>query len=174
MTDITLPLGDGRFRVDPVDLPPSLGGRGLLGMVAGNGFGPRDQRRKAARPDVLTLPLPPIPADSLLAGPVRADLHTAAGGDSDRLWVVDLCIEKSDGRLINLCEGVTKAPPDASQVTVPLGDVCFEPAGDERVMALVSGGAIPRWAPPQSAATQTVLPDSSVTITMSDGASRGH
>jgi predicted acyl esterase len=153
---LVLPLGSGAFAVDPRNLPPSLGGRGLVALTPGSGFGPRDQRRLAARPDVLAFPLTPSASGTVLAGPVTARLRVGAEGGGHRDWVVALCLEADDGHWDNLCEGVARCPVDAEEVEVPLGDVFVQVRPHQRLVVLVSGGSYPRWSPPSTPGRQTV------------------
>jgi hypothetical protein len=159
-------VGAGTFVVDPDDLPPALGGRGILVGIAGSGWGPRDQRPVAARPDVLCLPLAPVAAETLLAGPARAELLVAAEGGSPRQWTVVLCAEAPDGRLDVLTEGVADAPAVADTVAVPLGDVCVQLPAGARLVALVAGGSVPRWEPVGSGGRQHVREGSTVVLTV--------
>ena len=160
------PLGTGGFAVDPEDLPPALGGRALRVMVPDAGFGPRDQRPVAARADVLALPLERGPLT--LAGPVTARLRTAAQGGTTRDWTVTLCVEDAGGALNNLCEGITRARTDAPEVVVPLGDACVALTVGERLVALVAGGADPRWPAPAAPGEQRVLAGSRIELTVAD------
>lgn len=166
-TTVTLPLeGTGAFDVDPTNLPPALGGRGILVGIAGAGWGPHDQRPLAARPDVVALPVAPAAEATLLAGPVRARLNVAAEGGAARQWTVVLAAEQPDGRLDVLTEGVAQAPADATAVDVPLGDVCVVLPAGARLVALVAGGSVPRWAPVTMAGRQRVLDGSALVATV--------
>ncbi|ADB53202.1 CocE/NonD family hydrolase [Conexibacter woesei] len=157
-----LPLAaGGSFVVDPADLPPALGGRGLRMTVPDPGFGPRDQRPLAARDDVLALPLRDSAGPLTLAGPVTARLAVGADGGVTRDWVVTLCVERADGELFNVCEGIARAPVEADVVEVSLGDVCVFVEKEERLVALVAGGATPRWPAPAVPGTQHVRADGS-------------
>jgi predicted acyl esterase len=168
MTRVSLPLGSGTFVVDPGALPPSLGGRGLVATTPGSGYGPRDQRPIAARPDVLTFFLEPLPGSAVLAGPVTAQLRTSACGGQERDWAVTLCLEAQDGRWDNVCEGVSRCPVDADEVEVPLGDVCVQLEPGQRLVVLVAGGSFPRWAPPSTSGRQTVRTGSALEVGLSD------
>lgn len=168
----TLPLGAGSFVVDPDHLPPALGGRGLLSMIPGAGYGPRDQRALAARDDVLVLPAAPLTEGSLLAGRVRAELAVRADGGATRDWAVTLCVAEPGGALINVCEGIARCPVDAEAVSVDLGDLFIELRPEERLMCLVAGGSWPRWEPPSTPGRQHVTHGSSLVLSTLPGADR--
>jgi predicted acyl esterase len=161
---LALGLPGGDFEVRPEDLPPSLGGRGILVGAAGFGWGPRDQRPLVERPDVLRLE-PAATGATTLAGPALARLRIGASGGSRRQWTVVLCLRGADGRLDVLTEGVAQAPTKAATVDVPLGDLCVEVPADGRLVALVGGGSVPRWEAVQTAGRQQVLPGSELVVT---------
>jgi putative CocE/NonD family hydrolase len=163
---LALGLPGGEFEVRPEDLPPSLGGRGILVGVPGFGWGPRDQRPLADRDDVLCLEAPPLAAGpTTLAGPVAARLRVEARGGSVRQWTVVLCLRAPDGRLEVLTEGIAQAPTPADEVEVQLGDVCVAVPADSRLVALVGGGSVPRWEPVRTAGRQRVLDGSELVVT---------
>lgn len=162
-------MSGGAFDVDPSGLPRQRGGRGLLvSVTADMQFGPRDQSRVASRPDVLVLELCGFPKREhrTLAGPAVAELQTRSTGESPRQWVVTLCVATAQGKLINLAEGITEAPSGGSRVLVPLGNVCADIPMGAQLVALVSGGLVPRWRPPTAPATQVVLAGSEVRLTV--------
>lgn len=164
-SDRAFPLSEGEFAVDPTALPPSLGGRGILVGIPGNGWGPLDQTPLTRRPDVLTSPLAVLSEDTTLAGPAVARLRTAASGGSERHWTVVLCQQADDGRLDVLTEGIAAAPVDAECVDVPLGDLCLEMRAGSRLVALISGGSVPRWQPVTTAGHQRVRAGSHLVVT---------
>jgi len=153
--ELPLPHG-GAFPADPAAPVPALGGRALRLWAADPGYGIRDQRALAERDDVLAVPLAPLEADTLLAGPVRARLDVAAEGGPLRDWVVTLAVEAADGRWDNLAEAVVRAPVDAPEVVVELGDVCIQLDAGQRLVVLVAGSSWPRWRPVATAGRQEV------------------
>jgi hypothetical protein len=178
-----LALGGGAFTVVAGEAPPARGGRGLLSLVPGRGFGPRDQRPLADRGDVLALPLPSLGAERVLAGPATARLQVApsrvrarasasepAGGDlngdRDRDWVVTLCLQSRDGSWDNLTEGIARVPSDASEVVVPLGDICVAVNDGARLIALVAGASFPRWDQVSAPGPRVVREGSRVELTL--------
>jgi hypothetical protein len=164
-----LALGGGVFTMVDSEAPPTAGGRGLLGMVPGSGFGPRDQRPLADRGDVLALAVPPLDPDSVLAGPASARLGVVPSASSaERDWVVTLCLQCPDGRWDNLTEGIARAPADAEEVVVSLGDVCVAAGGKARLIALVAGASFPRWDIAVTAGPRVVTDASSIELTLAD------
>jgi predicted acyl esterase len=161
---LELPLSTGSFDVDPADPPPSLGGRGLLVLMPGTGYGVRDQRPLRARGDVATLLDLAVEEPLLLLGPVKARLRVAAEGGDVRQWVVTLCVERTDGSLENLTEGVANAPVEATEVEVPLGDVGVLLQPGERLVALAAGASWPRWQLPAEQGSQHVLAGSTLEL----------
>jgi putative CocE/NonD family hydrolase len=160
-TAAAVPLDAAELPVDPADPVPSLGGRGLLVQVPGEGWGVRDQRPVAARPDVAVAARHAEPERRWLAGPAGATLRTEATEGST--WAVTLCLEQPDGALHNLTEGV--ALDDGSgTVAVDLGDVCATVEPGQAVVALVAGSSFPRWPRPRHRATQRLLEGSSVEL----------
>jgi len=164
-----LNLGTGMFTVVANEAPPTRGGRGLLAMIPGRGFGPRDQRPLADRGDVLALSLPALEPDCVLAGPVVARLRVAPGvANAERDWVVTLCLHCPDGRWDNLTEGIAHTPADADEVVVPLGDVCVACPTGARLVVLVAGASFPRWDQAGIAGPRVVRDGSSVELTLAD------
>lgn len=159
-----LALATASFNVDPADPPPSLGGRGLLVLMPGTGYGVRDQRSLRARADVATILDVAVEEPMLLLGPVSARLQVAAEGGDVRQWVVTLCVERPDGSLENLTEGVANAPVEAAEVVVPLGDLGVLLQPGERLVALAAGSSWPRWELPKERGAQQVLPGSALVV----------
>lgn len=157
-----LPLAPASFDVDPTEPPPSLGGRGLLVLMPGSGYGVRDQRPLQNRTDVATVLDVEVHEVTLLLGAVTAHLKVEASGGGMRQWVATLCIARSDGSLMNLTEGVANAPVEADEVTVPLGDIGVQLAPGERLVLLVSGASWPRWELPDSPGIQKIQAGSSL------------
>jgi uncharacterized protein len=164
----TLALHPGSVEVHPDDPVPSLGGRGLLVQVPGEGWGVRDQRPVLGRPDVVAAGRTARPHATTLAGPVRARLSIGAEGTEPAFWAVTLCVERPDGALHNLCEGVARAPADATHVDVELGDVCIEIAPGEALVTLIAGSSFPRWPRPPADRAQHVLEGSLLEVTIAE------
>ena len=177
-TDATaerLQISTGSFVVDPVNPIASVGGRGLLMHVPGSGFGIADQRRLLDRDDVHLALRESLVADTLLAGPIRADLSVAtrSSGDQGRLWVVLLCVVQPDGALYNLVEGVARDERYEDHVRVELGHTfTWLPAGSELVL-FVMGSWFPRWPMQTSGGTQRILDGSFLELTVASPALLG-
>ncbi|HSK98149.1 MAG TPA: CocE/NonD family hydrolase [Euzebyales bacterium] len=167
-----LTLGSGVFTVVAEEPPPARGGRGLVSMVPGRGFGPRDQRPLADRGDVLALSLPALDPGSVLAGPATARLRVAPGvggaGAGARDWVVTLCLQCPDGRWDNLTEGIARVAADRDEVVVPLGDVCVAAPAGARLIVLVAGASYPRWDQAGAPGPRVVREGSTVELTLAD------
>jgi uncharacterized protein len=155
-------LAAGTVRVDPGDPVPSLGGRGLFVQVPGWGYGVRDQRPVAQRPDVLVAGRWSERERRWLAGPVGAVLRTETEPGST--WAVTLCLEQPDGALHNLSEGVAR-DDGTGETVVSLGDVCTTVEPGQALVALVAGSSFPRWPRPRGRADQRVLEGSRLEVT---------
>jgi uncharacterized protein len=158
-----LAVDSGIVGVDPADPVPSLGGRGLLVEVPGQGFGIRDQRRIAAHDDVAVALRQAVSERRWLAGPACAHLRTEAEAGS--MWTVTLCAEQPDGALHNLTEGVAIDEGDGL-VTLQLGDVCATLEPRQPLVALVAGSSFPRWPRPKHGGAQRILEGSRLELTV--------
>ena len=127
------------FRYDPADPTPAVGGR-LLTPDAGV----RDNRRLAARADVVTFTTPPLPHDLVIAGTPTVELdHVADPPHADVF--VRLCDVAPNGRAHNVADGMRRRDPADGPVTIEL-DPCFHRvAAGHRLALVVAGGAHPRF-----------------------------
>ena len=134
--------GRRRFRYDPADPTPSVGGPRLMGTVAGI----RDNRRLEARPDVLVYTSAPLAAPVEAVGPVRAVVRTTSSVPSFDVFV-RVCDVHPDGRSVNICDGLTRvATADGVlEVDVELWPMAHVFGAGHRIRVQVSGGAHPRW-----------------------------
>jgi uncharacterized protein len=138
-----------RFRYDPADPTPALGGPRLVANVAGR----RDNRPLEARPDVLVYSSAPLTATVSVAGPVTATVYTRAGGEHFDVFV-RLCDVDVRGRSWNVCDGLIRVTPGAlprdgdgvQAVAVELWPTAYEFRPGHRIRVQVSGGAHPRFA----------------------------
>lgn len=152
-TPQTPPVGSltpraGRFRYDPNDPTPSLGGPVLMAREPVT-----DNRPLEARADVLTYTGDPLtePLDAI--GPVTADVHLRTSRPDADLFV-RICDVHPDGRSLNVCDalvrltaGEPEQQPDGSRrVTFPLWPTAHRFLPGHRVRVLVAGGAHPRYA----------------------------
>ena len=133
------PPACAEFRYDPADPTPAVGGR-LLTPDAGV----RDNRRLAARPDVVTFTTPPLERELVIAGAARVEVDHVADPPHADLFV-RLCDVAPNGRAHNIADGMRRREPAAGPVTVEL-DPCFHRvAPGHRLALLVAGGAHPRF-----------------------------
>ena len=138
-----------RFRYDPADPTPALGGPRLLGQRAGR----RDNRSHEARTDVLTFTSPPLPRAIEVIGPVQAVIQLQVSRPFFDVFV-RLCDVDQAGRSWNICDGLTRVTPDGYEpdpsgvyaVPVSLWPAAHRFAAGHRLRIQVSGGAHPRFA----------------------------
>lgn len=137
-----------RFRYDPADPTPSLGGP-LFTTRAGR----RDNRPLEARPDVLVFTGEPLTAPVDVIGPVRAVIHLRSDNEHGDVFV-RLCDVEPSGRSMNVCDGIQRVvpgrfppgPDGVRTVTVELWPTAYRFAAGHRIRVQVSGGAHPRFA----------------------------
>jgi putative CocE/NonD family hydrolase len=147
------------FTADATDRTPAAGGR-TYPRPASVRSGQVDQRSRESRADVLAFATPPFTAETLLAGPVRADVwsSTDRGGADVALTLVDV---GPDGRALNIAEGVRRrrdADSDAVCFDVDLGHVAHLVRPGHALRLDVAAGAFPRidWFPDEGRARRTV------------------
>jgi putative CocE/NonD family hydrolase len=139
----------GRFRYDPADPTPAVGGPRLVGQVAGR----MDNRDLERRGDVLTFTSRPLVADLEVIGPVTATVYLRSSLPFFDVFV-RVCDVDASGRSWNLCDGLTRvtprsAAPDpdgARAVPVTLWPTAHRFLPGHRLRVQVSGGAHPRYA----------------------------
>jgi putative CocE/NonD family hydrolase len=105
-----------RYRYDPADPTPSTGGPSLNAARAG----PRNQRTREARPDVLSYTSDPMPAAMTIAGPLRAELWIRPSVEQTDVFV-RLCVVSRRGRSTNLSDGILRMAPVAGGDGAPDG-----------------------------------------------------
>jgi uncharacterized protein len=132
-----------RFRYDPADPTPSVGGAILAG-----GAGARDNRVVERRPDVLVFSSDPLDQPVEIIGEVSAELSVTRDNPDADLFV-RLCDVSPRGRSRNLCDGIvrlTGQDPLTGPVTMSLIAAAHRFDRGHRVRLQVSGGAFPRFA----------------------------
>jgi putative CocE/NonD family hydrolase len=142
-------VAPARFRYDPSDPTPSVGGPRLVADAAGR----LDNRGLEARPDVLTFSSAPLSRPVTVLGPVAATVHVRASGEHFDLFV-RLCDVTPDGRSWNVCDGLVRVTPGrfpaggsgVRPVRVDLWPAAHRFESGHRVRVQVSGGAHPRFA----------------------------
>lgn len=144
--DAPAPAEPDRFRYDPADPTPAVGG-----PLLSDGAGPKDQRVLEARPDVLTYTSAVLEHDMEVIGPVRAEVWLGSDRQHTDLFV-SLCDVDEKGVSINICDGLQRLRPIAPtadgvrRVEIDLFSTahCFRRG--HRLRVQVSSGAHPRWA----------------------------
>ena len=111
--------GPDRFRFDPSDPTPGIGGASLDGRNAGR----KDQRRREGRGDVLTYTSAPMTGEMTVAGPLSVDLWFRSSLEHTDVSV-RLCVVSARGRSHNLSDGYRRLRP---------GDVVPGPDGSLHV-----------------------------------------
>jgi putative CocE/NonD family hydrolase len=136
-----------RYRYDPADPTPSVGG---IGMLTG---GTRDNRALEARDDVLVYTTDPFDEPLELIGPVSAELYVGSSLDHTDFFV-RVCDVDPDGGSVNVCDGLQRFEPstiDRDGGGVFRADVRVWPIGHRfapghRLRVQVSSGAHPVYA----------------------------
>ncbi len=144
------PSAPDRYRYDPNDPTPTLGGavENWDGQAGG-----KDNRRLEARPDVLTYTSDALPGDVDIIGPVTADIVLRSDREHTDIFL-RLCDVHPRGRSINLCDGIRRLhpddPPASRQSTrharVDLVGAAHRFRAGHRIRLQVSSGAHPRFA----------------------------
>lgn len=138
-----------RFRYDPDDPTPGIGGPSLDARNAGR----KDQRRRESRLDVLTYTSEPMVRSMTLAGPLAVDLYFRSSLDHTDV-VVRLCVVSAKGRSTNVSDGVLRLRPGevtpddegVLHLTVTMWPTAVTFRRGERVRLQVSSGAHPLFA----------------------------
>jgi predicted acyl esterase len=132
-----------RFRYDPADPTPSVGGA-ILALNAGM----RDNRPVEQRPDVLVFSSEPLAEPVEVIGYVTAELSVTRDNPYADLFV-RLCDVDSRDRSRNVCDGIvrlTDSDPLACTVRVSLLGAAHRFGRGHRLRLLLAGGAHPRFA----------------------------
>ena len=133
-----------RYRYDPADPTPSVGGPSLEGTPFSV-----DNTELEARPDVLTYTSEPLPQQRDIVGPVAAELYISSSAPSAD-YFVRLCDVDTRGVSRNICDGLQRVkiePTGAPQcLRVELWPTAFRIAPGHRIRVQISSGAFPRWA----------------------------
>ncbi len=136
-----------RYRYDPADPTPNIGGPLLLPPA-----GPLDNRPLEARRDVLCYTTAPLAADLDVIGPVRLELYVRSSlAHTD--FFGRLCDVYPDGRSINVCDGLFRLSPGQGEpqpdgtlrLEVDMWATAQRFRRGHRLRLLVSSGAFPRY-----------------------------
>jgi putative CocE/NonD family hydrolase len=137
-----------RYRYDPADPTPGIGGTSL--DMRHNG--PKDNRRREARADVLCYTSAVLAADLTVAGPLSARLFLRSDtGHAD--YFVRLCDVRPGGRSVNISDGIIRLRPgDAERdadgvftVPIPMWSTAAMFKRGHRLRLQVTGGAHPAF-----------------------------
>jgi putative CocE/NonD family hydrolase len=136
-----------RYRYDPADPTPSLGGNYLGGFA-----GAKDNRRLEVRPDVLVYTSDVLREPLEVIGPLSAELYVRSSLEHTDFFV-RLCVVEPSGRSTNLCDGIIRlAPGSASsdvagvrRVQIEIWPTAYRFRPGQRLRVQVSSGAHPRF-----------------------------
>jgi uncharacterized protein len=137
-----------RFRYDPSDPTPSVGGT----LLARSG-GPRDNRALEGRSDVLVFSSSKLMRDLEVVGPIAAELHVRSSLEHTDFFV-RLCDVEPSGKSLNVCDGLIRVTPASLRpgadgiavVHVSLWPAAHVFRRGHRLRVQVSSGAHPRFA----------------------------
>ena len=140
--------GGDRYRYDPTDPTPSLGGPVLLSRAP-----VVDNRALEARDDVLTYTTEPLPHALEAIGPVSVELFIRASEPYFDVFA-RVCDVDAGGTSWNVCDALDRVAPgrfeqlaDGSwRVTFALWPIAHRFAAGRRIRLQVSSGAHPRYA----------------------------
>jgi putative CocE/NonD family hydrolase len=169
-TEPPAPSEPDRYRYDPADPTPNIGG-----PLLGPGGGPRDNAELEARSDVLVYTGDRLDAPVEVVGPVRARVRLRSSVDHTDVFV-RLCDVDPAGRSTNVCDGLQRItaetfPADADgvrSVEVTMAPTAYRFRSGHRIRVQVSSGAFPRVArnpgtgEPLATATRLVAADQKV------------
>ncbi|MGO9340966.1 MAG: CocE/NonD family hydrolase [Acidimicrobiales bacterium] len=138
-----------RYRFDPRDPTPANGGASLDSASTG----PKNQRRREIRSDVLTYTSGPLEEDVTVIGPLSAHLHVTSTLD-DADFFVRLCDVSSRGRSKNLSDGIVhlhcrkavRAEDGSIAVRIDMWPTANTFRQGHRIRLQVSSGAHPLFA----------------------------
>lgn len=141
-----------RYAYDPADPAPTLGGRnGVPGRA-----GPFDMAALSERADVLTFSTDPLTEELELAGRVAVELTVASSAPATD-YIAHLCLQRPDGQMIALCNGVwsghmkdlryADGPGDGRRCRVDLGHVHVHVRPGERLALQLTSSNFPELYP---------------------------
>ncbi|WP_062348798.1 CocE/NonD family hydrolase [Herbidospora yilanensis] len=132
-----------RFRYDPADPTPAVGG---VRMAFGVAAGPVDNTALESRADVLTFTTPPLEEAVEVVGEVRAEVFFRSSLPHADVFV-RLCDVGPDGRSTNVCDGLTgvAGADEVTAVDVRLWPTAHVFGPGHRIRVQVSSGAFPRY-----------------------------
>lgn len=142
------PCEPDRYRYDPADPTPTVGGTSLSDKA-----GPRDNRAVEARPDVLVYTSEPLDRELEIIGEVKAELFVKSTLTHTDFFA-RLCDVAPSGRSVNLCDGLLRLTPfsvpagadGVRKVTIEMWPTAHVFLPGHRIRLQVSSGAHPRFA----------------------------
>lgn len=158
------------YTYDPHNPTPSIGGTQL-----GSGAGPKDQKAREDREDVLTFTTPAFTKETRIAGDLSATIHLTTSLAHSDLFL-RLCLVDAKGVSTNVADGILRLTPEnglgvagkARAVTLEMFPVGVLVAPGERLRLQVSNGAHPlysrNWGTGEHIATAADGPSCEVTV----------
>lgn len=147
-----------RYRYDPADPAPSLGGHSCCSATSGP-QGPFDQTPVEQRSDVLTFDSEPLPSDTEMTGPTTVTLW-ASSTAPDTDFVARLEAVSPDGRAMNLNNGIIRAsmrdslsdptpllPGQPYKFTIKIWPTSYQFPAGSKIRIAVSSSDYPQYAP---------------------------
>ncbi|MCP3974318.1 MAG: CocE/NonD family hydrolase, partial [bacterium] len=127
---------------DPLDPVPTLGGCTVPGIPQG----PQDHASLAGRSDCVTYRTEPLEEPLEIIGPVTATIHASCDRPSSDFTVM-LSVERPDGTVINICDGINRwrGPPGELTVQVDMLATAIRIAPGERLHVRVGHSNFPRF-----------------------------
>ena len=138
-----------RYRYDPADPTPAVGGNSL---GAARHMGPKDNRSLEARADVLVYTSAVLEQDLEVIGPLTAELYVRSSLEHTDFFA-RLCVVEASGRSINLCDGILRLTPgcippepDGSlHISIEVWPTAYHFRKGQRLRVQISSGAHPRF-----------------------------
>jgi putative CocE/NonD family hydrolase len=135
-----------QYRYDPNDPTPAVGGAALSWTDSG----PKDQRSREERPDVLCYTSEVLRGAVTVIGPLSTDLHVRSTADHCDFFV-RLCDVGRKGRSRNLSDGIVRlrpgvgvrSPDGTISITITMGPTAHTFLRGHRIRLQVSSGAHP-------------------------------
>jgi putative CocE/NonD family hydrolase len=140
--------GSSRYRYDPADPTPSVGGPIMITSKP-----VRDNRQLEARADVITFTTAPLDTTLEAIGPTRVELCARASGPNFDLFA-RVCDVDPQGASWNVCDALASVAPGRFQysdetgawrVEFDLWPIAHRFAAGHRIRLQVSSGAHPRY-----------------------------
>jgi putative CocE/NonD family hydrolase len=136
------PAAEVAFVSEPADPVPTLGGRNLLAAA-----GASDHTELMARDDVAVFSMAPVAAETLIAGPVVAQLTllTDAPGFDVSARLIDIAPDGTASLILSHLARFTDAGKGENRVTVELGHIVHRLSAGHQIGLLLAGSDFPAW-----------------------------